>query len=115
MSEVRNTSCCGLQEIAGITEHNDPKETISLVAQNRYEEEDANGAFYFFTDTHEAKNAKKLARYIHMNGLGRVTRSRSKRNPNTGNMLIVFMWALNGPALKKWHKAHKQEEDHGNE
>lgn len=108
--EIRHTSCCGLQEIVGITETHNVEHILDVVGDDRYNDQESNGAFYVFTDTGTGTHGKRLSEYIHKNKLGTVTRGKAKRNPNTGNMLILFTWALNGPAFRSWYrKRHPNE------
>ena len=46
---------------------------------------------------------KKLWAYIKKHKLGTVMKTRARRNPNSGNNIVVYVWSIDHTALKK-HK-----------
>ena len=106
MSNIESMNCCGTQEIVGIIDDNDPKETTKTVCQKLFLDED-NCAFMIFTDIGKKKPGKNLEKYIKDNKLGKTTKSNSKVNPNSRNSLTVWTWTLNNTALKKWWNENK--------
>lgn len=110
MAEIRDTSCCGVAEIVHIGETSSVELILDAVGEDRYEDDGQNGAFYFFTDIGRARRGHDLAKYIRDHKLGKVSRSEAKRNPNTGNRVIIFTWALQGNSFKAWYrKRHPKE------
>jgi len=97
--EVRPTTCCGLRELNGIIEYTTPEAILEhAVPQFR----GTDGAFMMFSCPTSNSIGRKLAEFIKDNEFGVVTESPVRRNPNSGNMLRVFMWALNKKPLYKW-------------
>ncbi len=104
MATINSTSCCGLREIEGM--HKEPKEILLDVGRHRYEYWNS-CALYFFTDTASGKYGKMLAKYIEENGLGSITKSDNKRNPNSGRIIICWVWSVNKAKFKKWYEQNK--------
>lgn len=94
--------CCGLQELSGVQDSS-PEELIM---------DAANKAFIIFSDT--SFNRRENERYNHASGwlfaayirkhkLGTLYRTSPKLNPNSENMLVCWVWAVDNRALNK-HK-----------
>jgi len=60
------------------------------------------GAYYIFTGT-SASVIDKLVKYIEKNKLGTVYKTGYKRNPNSGNRLMVFIFAPNPRKMRRWY------------
>lgn len=58
-------------------------------------------AFMIFSDAVENGNGKALASYITKNKLGTITATRGRRNPNSNNIIKVWVWSINRKALNK--------------
>lgn len=104
--EIVGTDCCAVDEISGITGKT-PDSVLRKVCQNYFEDEDK-CAFYLFTDIdkNDYKNAIALKKFIETNKLGRVTVSRAKKNPNSGNMVKIYVWEISQRVLKVFNKKH---------
>jgi len=68
-------------------------------------------AFYLFfqalTPRTKSKGwCEKFALYIEKAGLGSVSQSEPRINPNSGFRVIVFTWAVNRNEFIKWIKKH---------
>ena len=68
-------------------------------------------AFIVFTDTmnsppNRAPCGQALCDYIRSNRLGTVYATRAKLNPNSGNQIKVYTYALNQRSLRRWHRDH---------
>ena len=103
MADINSTSCCGLNEIHGVGY---PPKDILLYVGERFVEQEERVPFYFFTDTREVgggSDGKNLASYITKHKLGRIVQSRYKRNPNSGNMLRVWIWETNKRNFIRWY------------
>ena len=111
MSYIENMNCCGTQEITGIIDDNDPKETIKTVCQRLFSDEE-NCAFMIFTDIEKKKPGKNLEKYIKNNKLGKTTKSNSKVNPNSRHSLTVWVWTLNHTNLKRWWNQNKSKNEY---
>jgi len=109
MSSLTSMSCCGIQEIDGITEENS-KDSIKTTCKAIFEE-DEKCAFLIFTDINKKKHGKKLHKYIINNNLGQITKSPSKINPNSKHSLAIWLWTLNKPNLKQWWQQNKSKNE----
>lgn len=113
MTYLNHTACCGLDEIDGIDDT--PKNVLVSVCEDKYpdrewaEDGDQIGqeqAFILFTDNVSDNNyGVNLAKYIKKNKLGTFTATRARENPNTGNMVRVWVWSPNEKNLKAWYNA----------
>jgi len=52
------------------------------------------------------KVCEKLVKYIHDNGLGKVTVTEPTTNPNSYHTIIVYLWLIDWPAYTKWVVDH---------
>lgn len=115
MAHLEETPCCGVQFIDSIQDET-PKETLLAVCAKKYEDgENEWGdysdpweqAFLVFTDNvSDSDYGNKLAKYITEHKLGGVKATRQRRNPNTTNMIKVWVWTPNERNLKKWYNKH---------
>lgn len=102
--EINSLSCCGIDEMANIVDNDrDPQFSVATYARN------GGGAFALFSSITngrgEAKSAgKQLADYIEKNKLGTVVRVGRSRNPNTDNMLTMWVWTVDQKALAAWKR-----------
>lgn len=101
---LNDTECCGLHEIYNI-------QRVSadvILLDNEFDDDSC--AFYLFTDTGGSKRSSggKLAKFITENKLGIVTASPTKRNPNSQNMLTVWVWAVNRRAFNAWRRKNRK-------
>lgn len=103
MIEFRGLDCCGVYEIHGIQqEGKTPKSIVKEIAVD-YFYENSRCAYYIFTCQSSKSIGKRLAKFVESNGLGTVTTLTSKRNPNSGNMIKMWMWAVNMGGLNKYY------------
>ena len=107
---LSRTACCGLRQIDGLSNHK-PKEAMKRVCRGFFRS-GMKGAFIAFTEASysfqtESTYGKDFKKFIEKNKLGDVTETKSKRNPNSGNKLITFVWAVKPTNLKNWYKKNK--------
>lgn len=75
--------------------------------------EDKDGAFIFFSATSDSRMGLKIEAYINKYNLGVVHKSRATRNPNSDNMLTMWMWAVNKRNFKEfWHKTNRYQKNY---
>lgn len=131
-----NFDCCGIAELANIHEESrDPKQ---MLLQGLSETAIRDGDHWPFGDDSGKVTAldmecshivfsqaydrgakvkpgqgyaDKLAAYIRANDLGHVVRSRVATNPNSGNRLTVYLWAVNKRSLTSWYKKNEKDAD----
>lgn len=105
-------NCCGIKEMAGISEHRTPDQALRVFLQLNYDQlghqEQLTGAFFIFSQAGSRSHyGDKLAAYIEEHKLGEVVVVGRKRNPNSGNMVKMFVWMPDVNALKAWAKEHR--------
>lgn len=108
MRVTRQIGCCGIREIDGLEYARDCKyalhEFLHRTKRNRL------FRFAIFSESNFTWNyhhgmtdyGQKLAAYIKQHKLGKVTKSNTAQNPNSGNNVTVWIWSVDWDALKKW-------------
>ena len=109
---LKDLECCGIKELDGIKEsENTAKRSVLYIAgAQRVAEKEDDGdefAFIIFSDTYSAPRGKALANYITKNKPGSIRKTLSRENPNSGNDLTVWVWAIHQNNLKAWFKKNK--------
>ena len=99
---MKKLNCCGIIELEDICDMSS-KESVFKVADSFFNE-DYKSAFIIFTDINKKNHGESLRAFIKKNKLGSVTKQRAKKNPNSGNMIHLFVWHVNENALLKWYK-----------
>lgn len=94
MSHIARTNCCGIKEINAITFSTKPEQTILDITYDILSGDD-DAAFFFFSDIFDAAKGNALSDYIKKNKLGRCKKIGKKRNPNSNNMLTMWVWCIN--------------------
>lgn len=64
-------------------------------------------AFLTFTETNRGKYGGRLQELIESEGLGEVTVTGWRKNPNSRNQVRVFTWTLDAPRCKEWWEGHR--------
>ena len=64
------------------------------------------GAFLLFSGISPYKAAIRLSEFVTKEGLGVITETPGRRNPNSGNMLKCWMWSLDHRAIHRWRKGY---------
>lgn len=101
-SDIR---CCGILELDRVSETT-PEDAIEVVAQDF--EDSGETPYLFFSDVHGNKGREEsgwaLAKYITKHKLGTVksvSPAKGIKNPNSGNMLFMWVWMPNYKKLSK--------------
>ena len=101
---------CGVQQLSGL---DDSPEYTLRSAFRPYPL--GRVAHVVFSDAFESYGRKRtcnginLAKFIVDNELGTVVRSPGKRNPNSSNRIVVWIWTLNVRALRTWLEKERRE------
>lgn len=98
---IEQTSCCGVHELINIGDERTAHNVLLEVAKYRFYEENP-CALYFFTGVTRGKYAEALAALIKKEKLGTCTRTRPKKNPNSGNTISAYLWDVNNTKFKSW-------------
>lgn len=96
---INATTCCGLREFSGL--QSTPELTLRTFCRDLTFEGRTCGAYYIFSGT-SSSTLDRLAKYIKKNGLGRVCKTGYKKNPNSGNRLMVMIFEPRMKKLNKW-------------
>ena len=99
MPELDNLNCCGIKEIVGITGYK-PETILKNIGPDWFD--DTPRAYLVFSCQSVEVSGRKLATYIRQNNLGTIARTRCKVNPNSSNLLSVWLWSVNNKTLKEW-------------
>lgn len=111
MAELVETQCCGIRELNDIQVDSDSEKTIKDAARDWFEN-DMDGSFIFFsvTELYVAKG-KDIAKYIKQHKLGKTHKTKSTKNPNSGNMLTMWMWEVHKTNFQKFYAKHNPTSD----
>lgn len=108
--EIRPTMCCGVREYSGLNGRN--KEILEYVIDYRFaighrlgQYMPENFRYLIFTDNREFENGDSLRNFITERNLGTVIETASNHNPNSGNMVKVYIWTLDDKALMTWYNS----------
>ncbi len=91
--------CCGIKELANIS-GSKPEQILEDIGGEWFG--DTPRAYLIFSCRAGEKAGHRLATYIKQNGLGKVARTKSRTNPNSGNLLSAWLWSVNNTTYKAW-------------
>lgn len=127
--DLERLTCCGLREALGISGYDTAEEMLTALCHNEgtprlsmyaptpslFAESSGGFSHIVFTDAARSPRTRtsgdKLASYIRRYRLGSVSAARKARNPNSGNILGVYVWTVNRKALAKWYTTHPYKEE----
>lgn len=106
MADINALFCCGMAELHGV-QHYTSKQFHNILAAVKVS---SKGAFLFSSAVEcdpgdkalKSNGATRLAKALIAKELGEVTAIPPFRNPNTGNMIVSFMWGVNRNALNAY-------------
>ena len=100
MAQVdRIAGCCGIRSLWDI-QTEDPAEVI-VEAWEEIDNEGLSAPFIMFADNTENRSGHRLARYIKKHKLGSINRTRPALNPNSDNMLVIWLWKIDEQAVRR--------------
>ena len=113
MIDIRDTACCGMREVNGLSwTSSNPTQTLKGIYNHRgyYDRRLVRPAVYIFTQASHEKNPKspvstygtRLAKFIRSQDLGPVVSTRPSLNPNSGNYVRAFTWTPDWVAFDAW-------------
>jgi len=105
MIEIEGMCCCGVREISGICGIKSKeviKDFCEIVYGGYSEDPRLDFSFVIFTDINRQSYGDNLTKFIKKFKLGEVISTKSKLNPNSGNMLKVYVWWVNDKNLREW-------------
>lgn len=103
---VDGIACCGVGEIDGLSDYKDSAQRAleALLRDNGVPRQ----PFIIFTQATSARKESygdRFKAYLEAEGLGEVSISGYKANPNSGNFVKVFVWTVNQKAIGKVYAA----------
>lgn len=99
--------CCGMRELDGLTEWGvKPAHVIYGIARERFYE-DERFAFVVLSEEARYRRLEALHKYLFKYGLGTLTITPIKRNPNSSNNIRSAIFAIDSVALRAWWKRNK--------
>lgn len=108
---ITRKNCCGILELDGLREYRTAEDVLQdFVRETVIPDEHGHilqrnpGAFVLFSEARSGKYALKLKEVILKERLGAVFVSPSRRNPNSLNMIRVYLWTIDQARLKKYAK-----------
>jgi hypothetical protein len=112
MAHLKETECCGIRELDGIMSDNDARKSV-VDAAEQWHEEDVDGAFVFFSSFGSSTAGQNIAAYIEKYKLGTVMKTRPTLNPNSGNVLTMWVWTVNKRNFRRfWRKTKRYKENY---
>lgn len=103
--EIESTECCGIYELHSLNEK--PVNAIAVVLENI----NRDYPMIIFHDVVDS-NGDKLCRFIRRHKLGKVQQSLTKQNPNTNNLIRMWIWYPDYDAIRSFEKRLKFVEDY---
>lgn len=103
MAYVNNTACCGVGDINGISYGPPQKVLVDVVdLYSRF-------AHYLFTAVVSKRDqyGPQFRDYLLTHNLGTVVETGKKKNPNSGRMIVAYLWTPNWPRLRVHMKGLK--------
>lgn len=102
-------NCCGAGEIHGLM--GNPKLFMRelLPRMHRYDGEQFNGIYLMYSDINTCQRGETLTKYILENKLGDIATLPPQTNPNSGNLLKVWLWSIDFKVLDAWKEKDDKE------
>lgn len=85
---------CGISMLSGLSS-SPPRQIVNKILTQRAtgDRKKIKEAFVLFSDTAHSKGGNDLYRYIVENEIGNIMEFGPRKNPNTGNMIKLWVWA----------------------
>ena len=102
---INALSCCGVREITNLHGSTTPELALKKFCVGAGIDKSYGPRFRhaIFTEAGtRSKYGKNFKAFIMDNNLGEVAQSVSKRNPNSGRNVIVYVWTIDFDAIRKW-------------
>lgn len=98
---------CGAVELESLDDN--PEDSLLDLGACSYEENDAPFAYAIWSDVFgRYRRGNKLYHYIRKNfKRSEIVRTKSARNPNSGNTIAVYVWRIPNKRFKKWWQEKK--------
>lgn len=108
---IQDTSCCGMHEIENLSEFKGrPKDALSsLLHASQYDSTIRGSAYIIFSGVREERYGQEFAALIKKYKLGTITKAPAKKNLNSGNVILAWIWTLDRRAIQKWAEKHRHE------
>jgi hypothetical protein len=108
--EIGHLECCGIKELIGISGHRSGgallRAILEVAQESSYEDDDTpwsgNFRYAIFSQASNGKYGKKFAVFIREHNLGEVIETGTHINPNSGNLLKMWVWTVDHDAVRNW-------------
>lgn len=115
MAYLRETDCCGIRELTEVMGSETARDAVIDAAEGWFEK-DMDGAYIFYSVTSDSKIGHAIESYIGKYKLGMVHKTHSTRNPNSENMLTMWVWTINKTNFKAyWHSTKRYAKKYKND
>ena len=132
MLQIKGLTCCAFQEISGIEEVNDPKESLLQLCRHVWPERRIDygdkihpSAFYlihgvvkiaeddYYDEEDEIGAVERLATFIRKNKLGTIVAGPTRKNRvnEPGHSVRGYIWAPSEDNLWAWWKQNRSKKD----
>lgn len=119
MIAIENTGYENIKELDGIEEHYTGKDIMRSICYSiRWNYKKIYNAPFttlIFNGVIADRYPSMLASLIKRAGLGELMQTKSKVNPNSENVIRVYVWHVDKKALSKWFKKNRYKNEEDNE
>lgn len=122
MIDIENTNFNNIKEISGISDYDYNSEAKKIMRGICYSIRQNYGRIIripfttmIFSGVVENRYAGNLSRLIKRAKLGEVMCTNPKVNPNSDNVIGVYIWTVDKVALSRWYKRNRKEYEDDNE
>lgn len=98
---IDGIACCGVGEIDGLSEHDSAPHALEALLRDNNVPRQPFIIFTQATSTRKEGYGDRFKAYLEKQGLGEVSVSGYRTNPNSGNFVKVFVWTVNQKAMGK--------------
>lgn len=102
---MNNTTCCGIKEYHGISHMSSPEAVLKEIGKHLFTEGQDRSALVFFSDkvnNGSGKMGYATEKYIKAKGLGRVFSTNPKKNTNSNNDIVMWVWEYDRERFRNW-------------
>lgn len=109
---ITGLQCCGIKEIGGLRTVGNSAGTFDGFERelrtfiSTYSNGNVTNAYFIFSAVEAGgvpRYGEAFTAFILKNNLGMVQETTVNKNPNSGNMLRVYLWTIDQPKLKDWY------------
>lgn len=107
---IDGIACCGVGEIDGLSGYDSTQDALEALFRDNGIPRQPFVIFTQATSQRRESYGDRFKAYLEAEGLGEVSVSGYKANPNSGNFVKVFVWTVNRKAVDKLYAAFTKAE-----